>query len=81
VSTIDGNGEVHKNANDIAREFMLGEIMAAAMKQLRGLDKPYMRLPESTNMRLLQLPPRRRNVRSFKSLKVSANGEARRSSR
>jgi hypothetical protein len=53
VSTIDGNGEVRKNANDIAREFMLGSVMAAAMKQLRSLDKPYMRLPEAEQKRVI----------------------------
>ena len=36
-----------KNALDIAREFMLGELMQAAMKQLRSIDKPYLRLPEN----------------------------------
>lgn len=37
---------VEKTAIDIAREFMLGEVMAAAMRQLRALDKPWLRLPE-----------------------------------
>lgn len=35
-----------KAPRELAREFMLGEVMAAAMKQLRALDKPWLRLPE-----------------------------------
>jgi hypothetical protein len=35
-----------KTPRDLAREFMLGEVMAAAMRQLRSLDKPWLRLPE-----------------------------------
>lgn len=38
--------QVEKSARDLAREFMLGEIMAAAMKQLRSIDKPWLRLSE-----------------------------------
>jgi hypothetical protein len=38
---------VEKTARDIARELMLGEVMAAAMRQLRALDKPFLRLPEA----------------------------------
>lgn len=37
---------VEKTPRDLAREFMLGEVMAAAMRQLRALDKPWLRLPE-----------------------------------
>jgi hypothetical protein len=37
---------IEKTPRDLAREFMLGEVMAAAMKQLRALDKPWLRLPE-----------------------------------
>lgn len=37
---------VEKTPRDLAREFMLGEVMAAAMRQLRSLDKPWLRLPE-----------------------------------
>ena len=36
-----------KTPQDLAREFMLGECMAAAMTQLRTLDKPWLRLPEA----------------------------------
>ncbi len=36
-----------KSARDLAREFMLGEVMAAAMRQLRAIDKPWLRLPEA----------------------------------
>ena len=32
--------------NDIARTFLLGDLMAAATKQLRSLDQPWLRLPE-----------------------------------
>lgn len=38
---------VEKTPRELAREFMLGEIMSAAMKQLRSLDKPWLRLPEA----------------------------------
>ena len=38
--------QVEKTPQDLAREFMLGEVMAAAMRQLRALDKPWLRLPE-----------------------------------
>lgn len=37
---------VEKTPRDLAREFMLGEVMAAAMRQLRALDKPWLHLPE-----------------------------------
>ncbi len=43
-----------KNALDIAREFMLGELMQAAMKQLRSLDKPYLRLPENDQKKIIR---------------------------
>jgi hypothetical protein len=35
-----------KTPQMLAREFMLGEVMASAMKQLRSLEKPWLRLPE-----------------------------------
>lgn len=38
---------VEKTPIELAREFMLGELMSAAMKQLRSLDKPWLRLPEA----------------------------------
>ena len=34
-------------AADLARIFLLGELMASATKQLRSLDKPWLRLPEA----------------------------------
>ncbi len=44
---IDGNTiSIEKTPRDLAREFMMGEVMAAAMKQLRAIDKPWLRLPE-----------------------------------
>lgn len=42
-----------KTSQDLAREFMLGEIMAAAMKQLRSLDKPWLRLPEAEQKKVI----------------------------
>jgi hypothetical protein len=41
------NDEATKSAQQIAREFLLGEVMGSAMKQLRSLDKPWLRLPEA----------------------------------
>jgi hypothetical protein len=38
---------VEKSARDIARELMLGEVIAAALRQLRALDKPFLGLPEA----------------------------------
>lgn len=38
---------VEKSARDIARELLLGEVMAAAMRQLRALEKPFLRLAEA----------------------------------
>ena len=45
--------EIVKTPNDIAREFMLGELMQAAMKQLRAIDKPYLRLPENEQKKII----------------------------
>jgi hypothetical protein len=42
-----------KTPNDIAREFLLGEVMASALRQLRALDKPWLRLPETHQKRIL----------------------------
>lgn len=36
-----------QSAADLARTFLLGELMSAATKQLRSLDKPWLRLPEA----------------------------------
>lgn len=44
---------VEKSARDIARELMLGEVMAAAMRQLRALDKPFLRLPEAKQKQVI----------------------------
>lgn len=50
--------QVEKAPQDLAREFMLGEfmlgeVMAAAMRQLRALDKPWLRLPEEHQKRVI----------------------------
>jgi hypothetical protein len=46
--SIDGNTiTIEKTPIDLAREFMLGEVMASALRQLRALDKPWLRLPEA----------------------------------
>lgn len=42
-----------KSARDIARELLLGEIIAAATKQLRALEKPWLRLPEAQQRNVL----------------------------
>lgn len=39
---------------DYARVFLQGELMAAATRQLRALDKPWLRLPESEQKRVLE---------------------------
>lgn len=39
---------------DIAREFLLGEVMVAAMKQLRAIDKPWIKLPEEAQQRVIR---------------------------
>lgn len=43
-----------QSATDLARVFMLGELMAAATRQLRALDKPWLRLPEADQKRVLR---------------------------
>ena len=45
---------IEKTARDIAREFMLGEVMAAAMKQLRAIDKPWLRMPEAAQKDVIE---------------------------
>lgn len=42
-----------KSPSQLAREFMLGELMASAMRQLRSLDKPWLRLPEAKQKEIL----------------------------
>jgi hypothetical protein len=52
--TIDGTGiPDEKTPADLAREFMLGEVMASALKQLRALDKPWLRLPEAQQRQVI----------------------------
>ena len=41
-------------ANDLARQFLMGELIAAATKQLRSLDKPWLRLPEEQQKTVLR---------------------------
>ncbi len=43
-----------KSAAELARLFMLGELMSAATRQLRALDKPWLRLPEAEQKRVLE---------------------------
>lgn len=45
---------VEKTPRDLAREFMLGEGMAAAMRQLRALDKPWLRQPEDKQKAVIE---------------------------
>lgn len=42
-----------KTPRELAREFLLGECMSAAMKQLRALDKPWLRLPEKQQQEVI----------------------------
>lgn len=46
MTTAEQTINIQKTPIDLAREFMLGEVMSAALKQLRALDKPWLRLPE-----------------------------------
>jgi hypothetical protein len=50
---MDASTTPEKSARDIARELLLGEVMAAATKQLRSLDKPWLRLPEGKQREVL----------------------------
>lgn len=43
-----------KTAIEIAREFLLGDVMKAAMKHLRALDKPWIKLPEDAQERVIR---------------------------
>lgn len=53
--SIDGNTiAIQKTPIDLAREFMLGEVMSSAMKQLRALDKPWLRLPEEAQRNVIE---------------------------
>ena len=43
-----------KSAVDLAREYLMGELMSAATRQLRSLEKPWLRLPEEQQKRVLR---------------------------
>ncbi len=43
-----------KTAQDLAREYLMGELMSAATRQLRALEKPWLRLPEGDQKRVLR---------------------------
>lgn len=43
-----------QTALEIAREFLLGDVMVAAMKQLRALDKPWLKLTEEHQERVIR---------------------------
>jgi len=45
---------VEKSATDLAREYLMGELMSAATRQLRSLEKPWLRLPEEQQKRVLR---------------------------
>lgn len=45
---------VEMNANDLARQYLLGELMATAMRQLRAVDKPWLRIPEEAQRRVIK---------------------------
>lgn len=47
------NQTTEKSPRELAREFMLGEIMAAAMRQLRSLERPWLRLPEAQQQEVI----------------------------
>lgn len=53
IDTTMGEVMETKSANDIAREFLMGELMNAATKQLRAIDKPWLRLPEAQQKKVL----------------------------
>lgn len=43
-----------KSAADLAREYLMGELMSAATRQLRSLEKPWLRLPEEQQKKVLR---------------------------
>ena len=43
----------NQTAAELARLFLLGELMGAATRQLRAIDKPWLRLPEADQKRVL----------------------------
>lgn len=43
-----------KAARDLAREFLFGELMTAAMKQLRARDKPWLKLTEEQQQAVIR---------------------------
>ena len=42
-----------KTAQELAREYLMGELMSAATRQLRSIDKPWLRLPEDKQKKVL----------------------------
>lgn len=46
--------DLPNEAKELARAFLLGEVMASAMRQLRALDKPWLRLPEEHQKRVIR---------------------------
>ena len=46
--------QTEKSATDLAREFLLGEVLSAAMKQLRAAERPWLRLPEEQQMEVIR---------------------------
>jgi hypothetical protein len=51
---MDASTIPEKSSRDIARELLLGEVMAAATRQLRALEKPWLRLPEAKQREVLR---------------------------
>jgi hypothetical protein len=51
---MDASTTTEKSARDIARELLLGEVMAAATRQLRALEKPWLRLQEAQQKNVLK---------------------------
>lgn len=47
------NTPAEKTAIDLAREFLLGNLMVATMKQLRALDKPWLKMTEDAQNRVI----------------------------
>lgn len=50
---MDASTTTEKSARDLARELLLGEVIAAATRQLRALEKPWLRLPEAKQREVL----------------------------
>lgn len=43
-----------QTAQEMARVHLLGELMSAAMKQLRAADRPWLRMPEESQKRVIR---------------------------